>query len=453
MENNSEDFRILLNAAFDVTQIKNQLNNIKDLSIKIDDVQLSNNAINKIKQTFDKANIPLHPDFGNISGLQKQAQNIGKNVGELISQSAQKAISGISAAGIGKAFRVTPGDSAAFEQEMKKLVAQWTNNTGKDVKVKVQANTVFDEGLQANVQKLTGAVVTYRTELDEVIRKTIRLQQIGTSTDLQGVAEPLYGFVEVSTEYSKAVERTEQQTQKFINTQKQAAANLQKTLNELKSGAKTGAKPIDIDSGQIKSLIDEANNAIAAIKQSTSQTFTDTKIKAEEAISSVRIQIQELRNEQFAATSLRTKDVGTIKQEQQYRLDTFIAKMQQSSAETKELETEVDGLRNTLNNVGDAKGLTDYLNQLSILEFKFESVEAQAKAAAAQAKAVEAAEKKTNQANKLKSDMSTETRNLQTYVKELQDMGVVTGDTQKKIDALFASLGNVGSQSALTAYR
>lgn len=35
MENNSEDFKILLNAAFDVSQIKKQLNNIKGLTVKV----------------------------------------------------------------------------------------------------------------------------------------------------------------------------------------------------------------------------------------------------------------------------------------------------------------------------------------------------------------------------------------------------------------------------------
>ena len=131
MENNSENFRILLDAAFDTTQIKNQLNNIKDLSIKIDDVKLSDNALNRIKQTFDKANITLHPDFGDMSGIQKQAQNIGKNIGELISQSAQKAVSGVTSTSLNKYFKVSQVDSRSFQKEMEGLVGQWT---GKKVR-------------------------------------------------------------------------------------------------------------------------------------------------------------------------------------------------------------------------------------------------------------------------------------------------------------------------------
>lgn len=75
MENNSEDFKILLNAAFDVSQIKKQLNNIKDLTVKVS-VDTSG-----IKQSIQNAvnaagkNIP-NINIGTSSGNNRSGTNI-----------------------------------------------------------------------------------------------------------------------------------------------------------------------------------------------------------------------------------------------------------------------------------------------------------------------------------------------------------------------------------------
>lgn len=74
--------------------------------------------------------------------------------------------------------------------------------------------------MDANVEKLQQATVTYRNELDEVIKKTIALRQTGTSVDLKGNESPVYGFVEVASQYSKSLDEINTKTDTFIEKQK-----------------------------------------------------------------------------------------------------------------------------------------------------------------------------------------------------------------------------------------
>lgn len=437
MGNSSEDFKILLDAVFDSSQIQNRLNSIKDLSVKIDDVELSDSAISRIKKTFDKANVPLNIDFGNMNSVQRQAQNIGKDVGELISQSAQKAIGSVTSTGLNKYFQISQKSSRSFQKEMEGLVGQWTGNKGKLIDVKIDTRTSFDKDAQQNIERLHQATVTYKNDLDEVTRKTIAWRQIGSTMDFQGQEQALYGFVEVAGQYSKSIDQIDKQTQKFIDRQKQAVANLKNSLSQILSSAKNGSKPIETES--LVGEITAAQQAIDNLAKVSVQSFTDANIQAETAISDLKIKIKELQKEQYAATSLRTKDIVTIKQDELHKLDAFISKMQASGEYTKSLQEQAKDLKKTLSEVVDSDGLTQYLNKFSNLQSLFQ--------------ATETATKSSNQSNKLEANKSIEVGNLQRLQKELSEAGVLSDETRTELEKFNIALNNVGSQSALTTWR
>ena len=146
-----------------------------------------------------------------------------------------------------------------------------------------------------------------------------------------------------------------------------------------------------------------------------------------------------MKNAEYAATSLRTKDINTVKIDEGNNLNAFVQKMEQSGHYTDELKQKVGNLRTQLNSVFDANTLTSYLNGLSNLQSEFKSVDATAKTL----------EKST----KLQTNIDAEKKILQVYTNELKEAGVLTDDVKTKIQEMFHSLSKVDSQNGLTTWR
>ncbi|MCM1237502.1 MAG: phage tail tape measure protein, partial [Ruminococcus flavefaciens] len=195
----------------------------------------------------------------------------------------------------------------------------------------------------------------------------------------------------------------------------------------------------DFDSNGLNTQLDRVRTSISALENASRETFTQAQIDVDKEITSLNNLITTLKNAEYAATSLRTKDINTVKIDEGNNLNTFVQKMEQSGHYTDELKQKVENLRTQLNGVFDANTLTSYLNSLSNLESEFKSVDATAKTL----------EKST----KLQTNIEAEKKILQVYTNELKEAGVLTDDVKEKIQNMFYSLSKVDSQNGLTTWR
>lgn len=144
-------------------------------------------------------------------------------------------------------------------------------------------------------------------------------------------------------------------------------------------------------------------------------------------------------NAEYAATSLKTKDISIIKIDESNKLDIFIEKMEQSRHYTDDLKNRVTQLKSDLSNVFDSDSLTKYLNEISNLQSEFQKVDAIAKTA--------------EKSIKLQKNIDAEKKVLQVYTTELKEAGVLTGDLKTKIQEMFHSLSKVNTQNGLSTWK
>ena len=120
-------------------------------------------------------------------------------------------------------------------------------------------------------------------------------------------------------------------------------------------GANRTLANTNFDENGLTDAISKVDNAIKALGSSTKVTFTDANNDVTTAISELNDLITRLKNAKYTATSLRTKDINTIKIDENNKLDAFVEKMKQSGHYTDKLKTEVSTLKNTLHSVLNQK--------------------------------------------------------------------------------------------------
>lgn len=442
------EFLILLQAKLDEAKSKGNVNaDIKELQNRLDklkvQVEIDPNSANKLADSIGKL-INQKIIISNIGINQTQVAKTGQQIGKVISDSAEKAVSNVSSESIGKYFRIDSSTSNQFRSEMERLVKEWTNTKGKLTDVNIQTRTSYDEKEARNIERLHQATVTYKNELDEVIKKTIAWRQIGTTTNDKGEEVAIRGFVEVAGQYSKSLDTVNAKTDSFVEKQKKAVVSAQNTLSTIESklndpNISKSLSGTDFDTNGLNTQLERVKSAISVLGNVSRDTFTQAQIDVNKEITSLNNLISTLKNAEYAATSLRTKDINTIKIDERNNLNTFVQKMEQSGHYTDELKQKVENLRTQLNGVFDANTLTSYLNGLSNLQSEFKSVDATAKTL----------EKST----KLQTNIEAEKKILQVYTNELKTAGVLTDDVKEKIQNMFYSLSKVDSQNGLTTWR
>lgn len=446
------DFLIKLQAILDGEKSKGNINkSIDRMQHQLDKLKVQaeidpKTILNLTKQIEKIINQKITISNINIDNGQiiKNAQKTGQQMGQVISDSAQKAISNVSSNSIGKYFKIDSSTSNQFKNEMEKLVKEWTNAKGKLTDVNIQTRTSYDEKEARNIERLHQATVTYKNELDEVIKKTIAWRQIGTKTNDDGEEVALRGFVEVAGQYSKSLDTVNAKTDSFVEKQQKAVASAQSTLSTIESklndpNISKSLSGTDFNANGLNTQLERVKSAISVLGSASKDTFTQAQIDVNKEITSLNNLISTLKNAEYAATSLRTKDINTVKIDEGNNLNAFVQKMEQSGHYTDELKQKVENLRTQLNGVFDANTLTSYLNGLSNLQSEFKSVDATAKTL----------EKST----KLQTNIDAEKKILQVYTNELKTAGVLTDDVKEKIQNMFHSLSKVDSQNGLTTWR
>ena len=421
----------------DIDKVQRQIDKLK-IQAEIDPKTIQNISTNIEKLINKKIVIS---DIGvSQSGLSKT----GQQVGNIISDSVGTAISNVASKNIGKYFRVSKSDSRQFQAEIEKLVSGWTNGKGKVTDINIQTRTSYDKDAKENIERLHQATVTYKNELDEVIKKTIAWRQIGAIINDKGEEEALRGFVEVAGQYSKSIDAMNAKTNNFVEKQKNAVASAQNTLATIESklhdaGANKTLANTDFNANGLNGQIIAVKNAIDLLGNANLETFSQAQRDVDREINALNNLISTLKNAEYAATSLRTKNITTVKVDEGNKLEAFVQKMEQSGHYTDELKNKVSKLKSDLFNIFDVNSLTNYLNGVSNLQTEFQKVDATAKTI----------EKST----KLNANIDSEKKILQTYTNELKEAGILAGDVKSKVQEMFYSLSKVDTQNGLTTWR
>ena len=432
----------------DIDKIQGQLNKLK-IQAEIDPNTISHlvkQLEGVINQKITISNINI-----NQESVVKEAQKTGQQIGKITSDEVNNALGKISSKQIGLSFTVKKTDSDEFnraiDNEIQKL--QSAKNQLQSVKyitntVQEKTEDIFGNEVYQNVEKLTGAVFKYNTQAGEAITKTMKWAQIGTTVDKEGNDVPLMGWVQGLTTYNKSLEETTVKIDTFIEKQKNAVASAQNSLATIESklhdtGANKTLANTDFNANGLNNQINAVKSAIDLLSNASRDTFSQAQRDVNREINILNNLISTLKNAEYATTSFRTKDITTVKIDEENKLDTFIQKMEQSGHYTDDLKNKVTQLKSDLSNIFDVNSLTNYLNGISNLQTEFQKVDATAKT--------------LEKSVKLKTNIDSEKKTLQLYATELKEAGVLTGDVKAKIQEMFYSLSKVDSQNGLTTWK
>ena len=442
-----DEFLILLQAKLDEAKSKGNVNA---------DIEKLQNQLNKLKVQVEidpKATQKLANDIGklvnqkiiisNIGINQSSLSKTGEQIGQVISDSAEKVIGNVTSKNIRKYFKVNSSDSRQFQAEMEKLVSGWTNGKGKVTDINIQTRTSYDKDAGKNIERLHQATVTYKNELDEVIKKTIAWRQIGTTTNAKGEEVALRGFVEVAGQYSKAIDTVSAKTDSFAEKQQKAVASAKNALSSIESklhdpNITKSLAGTDFNANGLNSQLEKVRSAISVLDNASRDTFTQAKIDVDTEITSLNNLISTLKNAEYAATSLRTKGLETTKDVYASKLDVLVTKMKSSGAYTNGFRSGVDNLKNILNVATDTSGLTAFLNGFDKLEAGYKRAEASAKA--------------FNQAQKVGinvSGLQSKITDLQRISPEIDNFKTNINGADVTVQSLYRDLEKVNTQSDL----
>jgi hypothetical protein len=233
-----------------------------------------------------------------------------------------------------------------------------------DEKAVVSVTEQFDDNnaLQSfivNIQRATGEVETLRYAMDK----------------LNDEGDEGFAYQGGSANDSRVEKQLEARIKK--------ANDLQIKLDKIKSGYDDmgAAKPIK-DSDHIKSLdvqYRKVEKAITAVRDADDSTFSSMISNAEKQKAVLESMVREYRNAENVATSLRSKDISTVKDTYASKLDVLVSKMKTSGVYTDGFEKGAENLRSTLSDATDASGLVKFLNGLDKLEAGYKRADAAAK--------------------------------------------------------------------------
>lgn len=204
----------------------------------------------------------------------------------------------------------------------------------------------------------------------------------------------------------------------------------QNKLMSLYSGAGQGAKPIQNADSWIK-LAQQAGIAEEAIEKiRTADTTTANSIKANADIEIDKFKqlVRTLQNVEYAANSLRVKDIFTTKRIETTNLDNLINKINKSDVPFEKLRRHIDVLKSSLSNVTNQESLVKYLNSFDRVESKFKSL------------------------NTLYTSIGGYDKQLDKLARDWQKQGIYIGNVKTTVENLKKSLATVKTSDGFTKW-
>lgn len=351
-----------ISAKIDANVSKNLEKQLNNLSIKLSDVKVEPKALTKMVGEINNA----------LRGIQIPNINIGNGSNNIAKQAGQQ---------VGQQFQTGVsqglGNSSKVLEDFKKSLG----NVGMGSKeIDTIATRIQNLGVQ--IETVSSSVNKHKDDkkLSVNISGTDKFGQAIKLTEQYNIVtgDLIKTIDRVATTQQKAGTSTDT----FIEKQKKAVSQAQIALNSAQSGYqdKNASKPIKSNEHitaleQQYSVVKTAINNLGGASKST---FTDMQNEVDKQIAKLQDMVSVFRNAETVATSLRSKDIGTVKEQYSSKLDVLVGKMKSSGVYTDGFKSGADNLKNVLSNAVDASGLVTFLNGLDKLDAGFKRAKASA---------------------------------------------------------------------------
>lgn len=357
--------------ANDLKQVSEQLNSRKALQIvcNIDVAKTQNRIQSQLNTIANNLRLNIgNISFGNTGQIQAQFNNIATTA-----DNATKSINSAKSSLANLADKFTSPIKPVFNVEgiidAEKTIQKVQNEFAELGKISVtgrygnlSANDESEqlkdglEQLRIKITAATGEVRTLTFQLDDAGESFMYLNSILQN---EGISKHL----------QKATVE---------------AVKLQTELDSIKASYSDTNSPKAIkNESNIKALANKyskVQDAIKAVGNSDASTFAIMQANADKEIAKLKEMVTQFRNAEYAATSLRTKDITTIKSEQSNNLDRFISKINSSGIDYSKMAKDVGKLKEALNSAFDSNSLTEFLNMFSIADTKLKALTEEANA-------------------------------------------------------------------------
>lgn len=227
----------------------------------------------------------------------------------------------------------------------------------------------------------------------------------------------------------KAVQNLINSQQIYNDKLEATAIKLESRKNAIISSATTGAKPLDANLfttntdfvNQIKTI--EA--AIGNVRNADKTTAESMKANADAEIDKLKQMVVHFKNVQYAATTLREKNITAVKEVETNNLENFINQINNSKVPLINLQSQIAQLKASLSKVTNKEELSSYLDQLDMAKSKFKSL-------------VE-----------FYKGIDQRRKSLDQMVKIWKDQGIYVGELEAQFEKLRAEL-DIVSKAGLT---
>lgn len=408
-----------ISAKIDANVSKNLEKQLNNLSIKLSDVKVEPKALTKMVGEINNA----------LRGIQIPNINIGNGSNNIAKQAGQQ---------VGQQFQTGVsqglGNSSKVLEDFKKSLG----NVGMGSKeIDTVATRIQNLGVQ--IETVSSSVNKHKDDkkLSVNISGTDKFGQAIKLTEQYNIVtgDLIKTIDRVATTQQKAGTSTDT----FIEKQKKAVSQAQIALNSAQSGYqdKNASKPIKSNEHitaleQQYSVVKTAINNLGGASKST---FTDMQNEVDKQIAKLQDMVSVFRNAETVATSLRSKDIGTVKEQYSSKLDVLVGKMKSSGVYTDGFKSGADNLKNVLSNAVDASGLVAFLNGLDKLDAGFKRAKASAD--------------EFNKAQKVKinvSGLESKLADLERLNPEIKNFKTQIAGADVTINSLLSDLSKINTQ-------
>lgn len=411
-----------ISAKIDANVSKNLEKQLNNLSIKLSDVKVEPKALTKMVGEINNAlrgiQIP-NINIGNGSNnIAKQAKQTGQQVGQQFQTGVSQGL----------------GNSSKVLEDFKKSL----ENVGMGSKeIDTIATRIQNLGVQ--IETVSSSVNKHKDDkkLSVDISGTDKFGQAIKLTEQYNIVtgDLIKTIDRVATTQQKAGTSTDT----FIEKQKKAVSQAQIALNSAQSGYqdKNASKPIKSNEHitALEQQYSVVKTAINNLGSASKSNFTDMQNEVDKQIAKLQDMVSVFRNAETVATSLRSKDIGTVKEQYSSKLDVLVGKMKSSGVYTDEFKSGADNLKNVLSNAVDASGLVTFLNGLDKLDAGFKRAKASAD--------------EFNKAQKVKinvSGLESKLADLERLNPEIKNFKTQIAGADVTINSLLSDLSKINTQ-------
>lgn len=336
-----------------VIQLQNQL---KKLQIDLNTVTVSDAAINGLVQKINAGLQNIQISNINIGNIGNQAQQVGNNIGQQVSQSISSAIQKGTMSNL-KEFKfdgkLLQNDVAKKALEDFKALGQGVVTVKEEMK-NIDGKTLLN-GFTINIKNAKGEVESLRYALRDIEGKTGQsFQYTGGSINDNGVI-------------------------KQMNAISAKADSLQTKLDKLKANYldTNASRPIK-DANNISALSQQYDNvtkSIENVRNADNSTFSSMVSNAQKEITTLETMVSQFRNAENVATQMKSVDISSGIAQAQERL----GKLKANASGFEQMKQTIVDLDTAIAKVGDKSSLDAFINKLKVAESQLGRVKAEAR--------------------------------------------------------------------------